>query len=267
MKHVSVERSMDAILKQVSTLIEGARNKAAASINKEMVLLYWHVGNLIKTSILHNQRADYGKQVIRQLSKQLTAQYGKGFNETNLRYFLKFAEAYPDEQIPHSLSEKLSWTHIRTLLYIEDPLKRDFYIELCAYENWSVRTLQHRIDSMLFERTAISRKPEKTISEELQNLREKKGISPALTFRDPYVLDFLELHDSYSEHDLENAILSRLQSFIIEMGTDFAFLGRQRRITIDDEDFYIDLLFYHRSWRRLIAIDLKLGKFKAAYKG
>ncbi|MCP4403448.1 MAG: DUF1016 domain-containing protein [bacterium] len=258
---------MDAILKQVSTLIEGARNKAAASINKEMVLLYWHVGNLIKTSILHNQRADYGKQVIRQLSKQLTAQYGRGFNETNLRYFLKFAEAYPDEQIPHSLSEELSWTHIRTLLYIEDPLKRDFYIELCAYENWSVRTLQNRIDSMLFERTAISRKPEKTISEDLQNLREKKDISPALTFRDPYVLDFLELHDSYSEHDLENAILSRLQSFIIEMGTDFAFLGRQRRITIDAEDFYIDLLFYHRSWRRLIAIDLKLGRFKAAYKG
>lgn len=181
----------------------------------------------------------------------------------------KYSEqpAIQPPQIPHTLCEKLSWSHIRELIYIDDDLKREFYIELCAYERWPVRTLQKRIDSMLFERTAISKKPEQTIKGDLVKLKHNKQLSPALTFRYPYVLDFLNLHDSYSEKDLENAILHRMKEFLVEIGSDFAFMGQQKRITIDNEDLYIDLLFYHRTWRRLVVIELKLGKFKAAYKG
>ena len=259
------EQNINYLFNDLAQLIEQSRKRVAVSINKEISLLYWNIGNTIKQHLLKNQRATYGKQIIARLSKELILKYGKGFNETNLRNSIKFAEVYP--KIPHSLSEKLTWTHIRTLIYIEDETKREFYSEMCAYEKWSVRTFRDRVDSMLFERTAISRKPEKTIANDLDKLRKEKVLSSDLSFRDPYVLDFLNLADTYSEKDLENAILAKLQEFVIEMGTDYAFLGRQRRITIDDEDFYIDLLFYHRSWKRLIVIDLKLGKFKAEYKG
>jgi len=149
----------------------------------------------------------------------------------------------------------------------DDPLKRDFYIEISRIEKWSVRTLQERINSMLFERTAISRKPEDTIADDLKALREKGEFSSDLVFRDPYFLDFLGLSDSYSEKDLESAIIVELQRFIIELGQDFAFLARQKRITIDNRDYYIDLLFYHRRLKCLVAIDLKIGEFEAAFKG
>jgi len=167
----------------------------------------------------------------------------------------------------HTVCAQLSWSHIREIIYIENVLKREFYTQLCIHERWSVRTLQEGMGSMLFERTAISKKPELTILNELELLKKEKQISPDLAFRDPYFLDFLGLHDSYSKKDLESAILANLQRFITEMGTEFAFLARQKRIIIDNEDFYIDLLFFHRGLRRLIAIDLKLDKFKAAYKG
>ena len=138
---------------------------------------------------------------------------------------------------------------------------------MCLNENWSVRTLRERISSALFERTAISKKPEETIKNELQLLREENKMTPDLFFRDPYVLDFLNLKDTYSEKDLENAILSELEKFILEMGNDFAYIGRQKRITIDGEDYYIDLLFYHRKMKRLVVIELKLDKFRPEYKG
>lgn len=167
----------------------------------------------------------------------------------------------------HTVCTKLSWSHIRKIIYIEDSIKREFYTQMCIHERWSVRTLNERISSMLFERTAISRKPEQTILNDLELLKNEQKMSPDLTFRDPYFLDFLGLHDSYSEKDLESAILANIQGFITELGTDFAFLARQKRITIDNEDFYIDLLFFHRGLKCLVAIDLKLDKFKAAYKG
>jgi len=160
----------------------------------------------------------------------------------------------------------LSWSHLRLLIIIDDPIKRDFYIEIAQLENWSVRQLQERIKSMLFERTAISKKPE-NIQHDLKLLRQKGQISTDLAFRDPYLLDFLGLSDKYSENDLESAILAELQYFIVEMGSDFAFMARQKRITIDDRDYYIDLLFYHRRLKCLVAIDLKIGEFEAAYKG
>ncbi len=180
---------------------------------------------------------------------------------------MQFAEVFPDEQIVVSLIRQLSWTHIIAVIPINDPLKRDFYIEMCRLEKWSVRTLRERIQSMLYERTSISKKPQLTIQKELDLLKSEQKISPDLVFRDPYFLDFLDLKDTYSEKDLESAIIAELQRFITEFGNDFAFLSRQKRITIDNRDYKIDLLFYHRRLKCLVAIDLKLGEFEAGFKG
>lgn len=176
-------------------------------------------------------------------------------------------DSFPELEIVNTLCAELSWSHFRLLLGIDDVLKREFYIEMCHLERWSVRHLQERIKSMLFERTAIAKKPEEAIRRDLQSLRREGKLSPDIAFRDPYILDFLGLSDSYSEKDLESAIIVELQRFIVELGSDFAFLARQKRITIDERDYYIDLLFYHRRLRCLVAIDLKIGEFEAAYKG
>ena len=255
------------LLNSIIGLIDQTRHFIAKTVNQELTLLYWKIGKNINDEILKNDRADYGKKIIPALSSELTKKYGIGFNKRNLQSFIKLNSTIEDFTILHTVCAKLSWSHIRALIYIENNIKREFYIQMSVHERWSVRILQERIDSMLFERTAISKKPEQTIINDLALLKSEKQISPDLTFRDPYFLDFLGLHDSYSEKDLESSILAQLQNFITEMGSEFAFLARQKRITIDDEDFYIDLLFYHRGLRRLVAIDLKLGKFKAGYKG
>lgn len=197
----------------------------------------------------------------------MVAEYGTGWGEKHLRHCLRLAETFQDKEILYALSRELSWTHIRSIIYINEPLKRMFYLEMCKLERWSTRVLQERINSMLYERTAISKKPNETIQNELELLKNRQQISPELVFRDPYFLDFLGLKDAYSEKDLESAILSELQRFIIEFGSDFAFLAKQKRITIDHDDYYIDLLFFHRRLQCLVAIDLKLGKFQAAFKG
>src|SRR5208337_4808588 len=191
----------------------------------------------------------------------------RGFGEKNLRRMIQFAEAYPDREIVVSLLRQLGWTHFLRLIPIEDPLKRDFYAQMCRVENWSTRTLQHKIQSMLYERTALSKKPDKLIRQELTRLRDEDKVTPDLVFRDPYILDFLGLKDAYAEKDLEAAILREMESFILELGVGFCFVARQQRMQIDDRDYYLDLLFYHRRLRRLIAIDLKIGQFEAADKG
>ena len=254
------------LLQSIVSLIDKARKKVALAVNSELTLLYWNIGKQINDDILKSSRADYGKSIISELSEKLTFTYGAGFNKRNLQSFIKFSAVFQDITILHTLCTKLTWSHFREIIYIDDDLKREFYTQISIHERWSVRTLQSRIDSMLFERTAISKKPKQTIIEDLESIKSEKQISPDLTFRDPYFLDFLGLHDSYSENDLESAILSNLQGFITELGTEFAFLARQKRIMIDNEDYYIDLLFYHRGLRSLIAIDLKIGKFKAGYK-
>ena len=165
------------------------------------------------------------------------------------------------------MRRELSWTHLKQLIYIDDPLKRDFYIEICRVERWSTRTLEKKIGSMLYERTALSKKTDVLIKHELRTLREEDKLTPDLVFRDPYFLDFLGLKDRYLEKDIEDAIMRELENFILELGTGFAFVARQKRIQIDNDDYYIDLLFYHRGLKRLVAIDLKLGDFKPAYKG
>jgi predicted nuclease of restriction endonuclease-like (RecB) superfamily len=231
-------------------------------------MLYWNIGKRINEEIGRQNRADsYGKQIVATLWRQLTEEFGASFSEKNLRRMMQFAEVFPDEKIVVSLIRQLSWTHIIALIPIADPLKRDFYIEMCKLDKWSVRTLRGRIDSMLFERTAISKKGEETILHDIEQLKNEEKLSPDLVFRDPYFLDFLGLQGKFSEKDLETAILVELQDFIIELGADFAFMARQKRITIDNEDYYIDLLFYHRRLRCLVVIELKIGKFTAADKG
>lgn len=255
------------LLADVRQLIADARQRVAIAVNAELTLLYWHVGQRIQVELLKGQRAEYGKRVVAELAQQLTTDFGKGWSEQQLRHCMRLAGVFADSNILSTVQRELSWSHLKTLIYMEDPIKRDFYTELCKLERWSVRQLQERINSMLFERTAISKKPEATIRQDISLLREQGQLSPDLTFRDPYVLNFLGLSDSYSEKDLESAILAELQRFIIEMGSDFAFMARQKRVTIDQRDYYIDLLFYHRRMRRLVVIDLKIGEFEAAYKG
>ena len=255
------------LVEDIRELIESTKSRFAQTANAALVTLYWNVGKRIKTDILGNERAQYGREIVSALSGQLIAEYGKGFSEKNLRRMIQFAEVFPDQQIVVSLTRQLSWTHFVALIPMKDSLQREFYAEMCRVERWSVRTLRKKINSMLYERTAISRKPAELARQELDSLRNDDRMTPNLTFRDPYLLDFLGLTDTYSERDLESAILVELERFLLELGTDFSFVARQKRITIDDEDYYIDLLFYHRGMHCLVAIELKLGKFQAADKG
>jgi predicted nuclease of restriction endonuclease-like (RecB) superfamily len=255
------------ISSDIKTLIEQSRQNVALSVNSEITLLYWKVGKRINDEILGNERAEYGKQIVLSLAAQLEAEYGKGWGEKQLRQCMQFATVFADEQIVYTLCRQLSWSHLRLIMYMEDPLKREFYIQMCQLEHWSFRTFRERTQSMLYERTAISKKPELTIQHDLEILKSEQKLNPDLVFRDPYFLGFLGLSDMYSEKDLETSIIAELQRFIIELGSDFAFMARQKRITIDNRDYYIDLLFYHRRLKCLVAIELKIGEFDAADKG
>ena len=260
-------KKVEQLLADIRALVESARRGVATTVNAGTAKLYWHIGRRIRRDVLGDARAEYGMQIVSKLSERLTQQYGKGFTRSNLFYMVRFADVFPDEQIVHALSGQLSWTHFREIIYLEEPLKRDFYAEMCRVERWSTRTLRRKIGGMLFERTALSRKPAELAKQELDALREEDQLTPDLVFRDPYFLDFLGLKDTYSEKDVERAILREMESFILELGVGFSFVARQKRITVDREDYYLDLLFYHRRLRRLVAIELKLEKFRAADKG
>jgi predicted nuclease of restriction endonuclease-like (RecB) superfamily len=255
------------ITSDIKLLIAQSRQNVALAVNAEITLLYWKVGKRINDEVLGNERAVYGKQIVSSLSTQLEAEYGKGWGEKQLRQCMQFASVFADEQIVYTLCRQLSWSHLRLIMFMEDPLKREFYIQMCKLEHWSFRTFRERTQSLLYERTAISKKPELTIQNDLELLKNEQKLNPDLVFRDPYFLDFLGLNDMYSEKDLETSIIAELQRFIIELGSDFAFLARQKRISIDNRDYYIDLLFYHRRLKCLVAIDLKIGEFEASYKG
>lgn len=262
-----VDNSNLSLITDITTLIHESRKAVASTINTALTILYWNIGKRINDEILHGERAEYGKQIVVSLARQLTEDFGKGFTEKNLRRMMQFEQEFPDKQIVVSLIRQLSWTHFIALIPLKDPVQREFYAEMCRLEKWSVKTLRSRIDSMLFERTAISKKPEELITQELEQLRKTDQLTPDLVFKDPYVLDFLGINDHYYEKDLEDAILREMECFLLELGAGFTFVARQKRIQIDDEDFYIDLLFFNRKLKRLIAIDLKLGSFKASYKG
>ena len=257
---------MESLLNDIRKLIDEGRRTAAAAVNVSLTMLYWRVGRRILDDVLQHERGEYGAQIVATLSRQLSAEYGRGFDRKNLHRIVQFAEAFPDEKIVATLWRQLSWSHFRELLPLKQSFQREFYAEICRIEGWSVRTLKERVDSMLYERTALSKKPEKLIQYEIDKLRAKGDLTPAMVLKDPYVLDFLGLTDRYIEKDLEDAILRELETFLLELGAGFSFVARQKRIQLDGDDFYIDLLFYNRKMRRLVVVELKLGKFKHAYK-
>jgi predicted nuclease of restriction endonuclease-like (RecB) superfamily len=251
----------------VCQIIDGARGGIATYVNTEACLTNWHVGKRIKEDVLFNRRAEYGKQVVINLSIKLTEHYGSGWSEKTLRHCLRAAETFSEEDILSATQRQLSWTHLKSLMYIKDPLERQFYAQMCSSEHWDTRTLDEKIDKQLYLTTALSRKPEEIIKKELEESKSKNKLLPDMVFRSSYFLDILGLPDVFSEKDLENAILGQVEEFLSELGSDFTFIKRQKRITIDAVDYYIDLLFFHRELRRLVVIDLKLGKFKPEYEG
>lgn len=259
--------SADPLIGDIRALIEETRSAVAVTVNAGMTLLYWRIGKRICEDILRKERAGYGDEIVATLSRQLTTDYGRGFSEKSLRHMILFSETFPELEIVSTLSRQLSWSHFKEIIYLKQPLQKEFYAEMCRVERWSVRTLRDKIASMLYERTALSRKPEELARTELESLRDKDLLTPDLVFRDPYVLDFLDLKDSYSEKDLESAILREIESFLLELGAGFSFIARQKRMTVDGDDFYLDLLFFHRDLRRLVAVELKLDKFRPDHFG
>ena len=253
------------LFEQIKDLIEQTKQNVAISVNSSLTMLYWEIGNKINQDILKNQRAEYGKEIVVTLSRQLQDNFGKGFDEKNLRRMMQFANAIEKQKVV-TLSRQLSWSHFLALLPLQESLKIEFYAQMSIVQNWGVRTLRERIDSMLYERTALSKQPEELIKYELDNIKQEE-FSKDMILKDPYLLDFLEINDRYLEKDLEDAILRSIEQFIFELGVGFSFIERQKRIIIDGEDFKIDLLFYNRKLKRLVAIDLKIGRFKAEYKG
>ena len=267
MSKAHLQNSTPHLFDDIKRLIDEARSKVAQTVNIGLTAAYWNIGKRINDDILKNKRAEYGEQILPTLSAKLIQEYGKGWSVKQLQHCLRFAETFPDFKIVSALWRQLNWTHFKTIMYLKTDLERDFYAQMCRVEQWSTRILQKKIAGMLFERTAISKKPEELVKLELKTLKEEDKLSPDLIFKDHYVLDFLGLKDTYSELDLEAAIIKEIENFILELGAGFTFVARQKRMIIDNADFYLDLLFFHRKLKRLVAIDLKLGKFKASYKG
>lgn len=256
------------LMTDLRQIIDEARIHVASTANYELTMMYWHIGERINRVVLGNERADYGKQIVATVSRQLQNIYGhKGSDVKSLYRHMQFATLFPDSQIVSTASRQLSWSHFVELLPLKDELQRDYYFTLASANRWSVRRLRKEIDGMLYERTVLSSKPEDVVKQELANVRDNKIVSPDVVFKSPYFLEFTGLKGLYSEKDLEDSLVAHLEQFILELGNGFCFAERQKRMIIDGEDFYLDLLFYHRKLHRLIAIDLKLGRFKAQYKG
>jgi predicted nuclease of restriction endonuclease-like (RecB) superfamily len=255
------------LIDEVRQLVAEARLRTAIAVNAELTWLYWQVGQRIHREILGSQRGGYGQEIVSALARELTVDCGRGFSAKNLHHMVRFAQVFPEESTVSALRRQLTWTHLKSLIYVDDPLKRDFYIELCRLETWSSRQLQDRMQSLLYERSALSRQPDETIRHDLDALRQEQPPTPAVLLKDPYLLDFLGLNDRYLEKDLEDAILREIEQFLLELGAGFTFVARQKRLQIDNDDFYIDLLLYNRKLRRLVAVELKVGDFRAEYKG
>ncbi len=254
------------LLSDLRALIQSARQRVATVANSTQTMLCWYVGRRLVRENLQDGRAAYGKRILVTVSRELTAEYGDGFTLRSLYRSVQFCQLFPDEAIVSALSTQLSWSHFMELLPIKDRLARDFYAEMCRIERWDVRTFRKKIGSMLFQRTALSKNTEAVISSEIAQLRDGR-MTPDAVFRDPYFLDFLGLKGAYSERDLETAILREIESVLLELGTGFAFVARQKRMSVGKDDFHLDLLFYHRHLRRLIAVELKLESFQPEHVG
>ncbi len=254
------------LLPGIVQLIEQARKRASIFLNAETTQLYWNIGYFINVNLMQNNSLEYGGKILATLSQQLTIQYGKGYSYSALTRMCKVAN-YIDLENIATVSQQLSWSHLIEIATISDELKRDYYILISSQNQWSVRELREQMNKMLFERTALAKMPEDELKNQLQNLKKQNSTHPDLVFKNTYVLDFLNLPQYYNENDLENGLIMSIEKFIMELGNGFAFLERQKRISVDGEDYYLDLLFYHRKLKRLVAIDLKMGKFKPSYKG
>lgn len=244
------------LVDRVSQLIEQTRATVATQANAALTLMNWHIGSMIHVDVLNKGRANYGREIVATLSQQLTERFGRGFDRTNLTRMVRFAQEFPDVEIVATLSQQLSWSHIATLLPVRTPEARAFYIAQAAAARLSVRALRDLIGRQGFER------------KEIANAQTPGGtMVPLDTFRDPYFLDFLGLKDGYVERDLEDAIIRDMEAFLLEVGDGWAFVARQKRMTVGDDDFHLDLLFYSRPLRRLVAVELKVGRFRPAYRG
>ena len=244
------------LLNKLSELVEYSQNKIASQANSTLTLLFWQIGKQINDFVLDNKRAEYGKQIMSTVSTHLSRKYGNNFELRNLRRMRQFAEQFDDAEIVSTLSTQLSWSHFVELLPLKNREVKLFYANKVAETNWGVRELRKQKDNKLYERTIVANSQLPSKIEETKNL-----------FKDPYLLDFLKLKDEFLEKDLEEAILVDLEKFILELGKGFTFVERQKRMIIDGEDFNLDLLFYHRKLKRLVVVELKIGRFKAAYKG
>ncbi len=244
------------LLNKLSELIEGAQKQISNKANSALALLFWQIGKYINDFVLDNKRAAYGKQILSTVSTQLKEKYGSNFELRNIRRMRQFAEQFQEVEIVLTVTTQLSWSHIVELLPLKTIQAKLFYTNKIAEENWGVRELRKQKDTKLFERAIVANNQLPTQINETKNL-----------FKDPYLLDFLKLKDNFLEKNLEEAILVELEEFILELGKGFTFVERQKRMIIDGEDFKLDLLFFHRKLKRLVAIELKIGRFKASYKG
>ena len=250
----------EGLFEQVLHIVEAARSQIKQTVNSQMVQAYWHIGQII---VEHEQqgrdRADYGKGLLKALSKQLTERLGRGFDASNLRNMRSFYQAFPNFD---SLSHNLSWTHYRKLIRIENEQARHWYQQETIEQNWSVRALERQMGTLYYERLLAS-KEKQCVQQEAQDKTLPLAETNKDYLRDPYILDFLNLQDkSYQETELEQGIINNLQQFLLELGKGFAFVERQQRIRFDDEDFYIDLVFYNFKLKCFLLIDLKIGKLK-----
>lgn len=250
-------QNLPGLLADLRSIISRGKSQAVASVNSTLTLTYWHVGKRINADVLQGERAAYGKQVIPSLANRLVEQYGRSFEARNLRRMMQFAEIFPDAEIVSPLVSQLSWTHFTILISLSNEQARMYYARASAEHLWSKRELTRQIERKAFERAEIANK----------QLEFSHAHNLAGSFKDPYFFDFLDLPSGYLENDLEEALIRELEHFILELGNGFAFVSRQKRMIIDGEDFYLDLLFFHRRLKRLVAIELKVGRFKAGFKG
>lgn len=217
MKTVIAENSAEFV-NEISQLIQSSKQRMTVAVNAELTLLYWHIGKRINDYILQGERAEYGQEVVKNLAQSLTEQFGKGWSKRHLNYTMQFAATFPNLEIVHTLCAQLSWSHFKLIIAIDEPIKREFYATMAAQERWSVRTLDDRIGSLLFERTAISKKPDETIIAELSLLREKGEYNQSMVLKDPYILDFLDLNDRYMERVSKMRFYERSSSFYWNLG-------------------------------------------------
>lgn len=232
-----------------------AQSRIYNAVNSAMVQAYWEIGEQIYIACGENDRAEYGKGLLKYLSEKLTAEFGTGFTERNLRNMRQFYQAYP---IRHTVCTELSWSHYRVLMRISDDNRREWYTQECAKSGWSVRQLERQINTMFYERL-LSSKEKDAVAAEIQTTEPKPEYEKII--RDPYVLEFLDLPENphFYEKDLEQAIIDHLQKFLLELGRGFSFVARQKKISFDGRHFYIDLVFYNYILKCFVLIDLKLG--------